>query len=108
MSVSVLTSLAANATSAKNLEKESRIVSEAVNFARVLGDTPGNEMNPPILADTTKKAAQGSGLKVTIWDKARIKKEKMGNFLGVSLGGCQDQRLIIIEYNCDAKLKKPN
>lgn len=107
MKVSILTSLAGNATSAKNIEKESRIVSEAVNFARVLGDTPGNEMNPPILADTTKKAAQGTGLKVTIWDRARIKKEKMGNFLGVSLGGGEEPRLIVMEYNGASKSKKP-
>lgn len=105
--VNVLTSLASNATSAKNIEKESRIVSEAVNFARILGDTPGNEMNPPILADTTKKAAQGSGLKVTIWDRARIKKEKMGNFLGVSLGGGEEPRMIVMEYHGAAKSKKP-
>lgn len=107
MKVSILTSLAGNNTSAKNIEKEARIVSDAVNFARVLGDTPGNEMNPPILANTTKKAAQGTGLKVTIWDKARIKKEKMGNLLGVSLGGGEDPRLIVMEYNGGAKSKKP-
>jgi leucyl aminopeptidase len=92
---------------AKNAEKEARIVSECVNFARILGDSPGNKMNPPILADTTKKAAQGSGLKVTIWDGARIKKEKMGNLLGVSLGGGEDPRLIVMEYNGGAKSKKP-
>lgn len=105
--IQILTSLAGNATSAKNTEKESRIVAECVNFARVLGDTPGNKMNPPILAETTKKEAQGTGLKVTIWDGARIKKEKMGNFYGVSLGGGEDPRLIIMQYNGGAKSKKP-
>jgi leucyl aminopeptidase len=51
--------------------------------------------------------AHGTGLKVTIWDKARIKKEKMGNLLGVSLGGGEDPRLIVMEYNGGAKSKKP-
>jgi leucyl aminopeptidase len=112
MKVSVLTSSAANGTAAKVSQKEAHIVSECVNIARVLGDTPGNKMNPPILADTTKKLAQGTGLKVTIWDKARIKKEKMGNLLGVSLGGGEDPRLIVMEYHGAsksgaAKSKKP-
>ncbi|MES2769086.1 MAG: leucyl aminopeptidase [Bdellovibrionota bacterium] len=107
MKVNILTSLAGTATSAKNAEKEARIVSEAVNFARTIGDTPGNQMNPPILGETTKKAATGTGLKVTIWDGARIKKEKMGNLHGVSLGGGEDPRLIIMEYKGGAKSKKP-
>ncbi len=107
MKVSILTSLAGNTTSAKSAEKEARIVAEAVNFARTIGDTPGNEMNPPILGETTKKAATGTGLKVTIWDGARIKKEKMGNLHGVSLGGGEDPRLIIMEYKGGAKSKKP-
>lgn len=105
--VQIFASQAAILTAAKNAEKEARIVSEAVNFARILGDTPGNKMNPPILADTTKKAAQGTGLKVTIWDAAKIKKEKMGNLLGVSLGGGEEPRLIVMEYNGGAKSKKP-
>src|SRR5690606_25659979 len=100
-------STASNITAAKSAEKEARIVSEGVNFARIIGDTPGNKMNPPILADTTKKAAQGTGLKVTIWDKARIQKEKMGNLFSVSKGGGADPRLIIMEYNGAPKSKKP-
>jgi len=90
--IQILTSNASLMKSAKNSEKSAGIVSECVNFARVLGDTPGNEMNPPILADTTKKAAQGTGLKVTVWDRARIKKEEMGNLLGVYLP-CHSNRL---------------
>lgn len=107
MKVSVLTSLAANGAAAKLSEKEAHIVSDCVNIARILGDTPGNKMTPPILADSTKKYAQGTGLKVTIWDKARIKKERMGNLLGVSLGGGEDPRLIVMEYSGAAKSKKP-
>lgn len=105
--VQILGSLAGNTTSAKNAEKDAKIVSEAVNFARVLGDTPGNKMNPPVLAETTQSAAKGTGLKVTIWDKARLKKEKMGNLLGVASGGGEDPRLIVMEYKGGAKSKKP-
>jgi len=71
------------------------VMSECINIARKMGDTPGNLMTPEILAKTTANEAKGSKLKVTIWDKARIKKEKMGGLLGVSLGGGPDPRFII-------------
>ncbi len=84
-----------------------RILADAVNFARDLGDTPGNLMTPEKLADATVDAAKGTKLKVTVWDKARIKKERMGGLLGVSLGSAVDPRFIILEYNGGAKSKKP-
>jgi len=44
---------------------------------------------------------------VTVWDKARIKKEKMGGLYGVSQGSDQEPRFIIMEYHGAAKSKKP-
>lgn len=82
-------------------------IGEAVNFARLVGDTPGNLMTPTILANETVKAAKGTKLKVTVFDKARIKKEKMGGLLGVSLGSDKDPRFIIMEYKGAAASKKP-
>jgi leucyl aminopeptidase len=84
--------------SAKEALTEAQIVAEQVNFARKLGDAPGNLMTPTILADETEAAAKGTGIKVTVWDKARIKKEKFGGLLGVSMGSDQDPRFIIMEY----------
>lgn len=83
----------------KSAFQEAVILSDCVNFSRYLGDMPGNLMTPEILANEAKKAAQGTGLRVTIWDKARIKKEKMGGLLGVSLGSDQEPRFIIMEYS---------
>jgi len=79
----------------------------AVNFSRRLGDLPGNLMTPTDLANSAVEGAKGTGLKVTVWDKARIKKEKMGGLLGVSMGSDQEPRFIIMEYNGAAKTKKP-
>ncbi len=97
--------------SAKAAQKSAQIISDGVALARRLGDHPGNKMTPPILANTVKKEAQNiSGLKVTIWDKARIEKEKMGCLAGVGLGnvgGGPDPRFIIMEYNGGTKGKKP-
>jgi leucyl aminopeptidase len=93
--------------SVKKAFLEASVLSECVNFSRRLGDMPGNLMNPSILAQTTVDAAKGTGLKVTVWDKARIKKEKMGGLLGVSNGSDQEPRFIIMEYKGAASSKKP-
>lgn len=84
-----------------------RTLAEVVNLAKEIGDTPGNLMTPEKLADAAVAAAKGSKLKVTVWDKARIKKEGMGGLLGVSLGSAVDPRFIILEYHGGAKSKKP-
>lgn len=83
------------------------ILAECVNFSRWLGDRPGNRMTPTILAEETQKAAKNAKLKVTVWDKARIKQEKMGSFLSVSNGSSQEPRFIMMEYNGAASSKRP-
>lgn len=86
---------------------EGTVLASCTNFSRRLGDMPGNLMTPTILAEETIKAAKGSALKVTAWDKKRIEKEKMGGFLGVAQGSDQEPRFIVMEYNGAAKTKKP-
>jgi leucyl aminopeptidase len=83
------------------------IIGECINFCRVLGDTPGNLMTPTILSQEATKAAKGTKVKVTVWEKARIKKEGFGGLLGVSLGSSQDPRFIIMEYKGAGATKKP-
>ncbi|MBX3016241.1 MAG: leucyl aminopeptidase [Bdellovibrionaceae bacterium] len=83
------------------------ILAETTNFSRRLGDMPGNLMTPTILADTTVEAAKGTKLKVTVWDKKRIEKERMGGLLGVAQGSAQEPRFIIMEYKGAAASKKP-
>lgn len=83
------------------------IVSEATNFAKRLGDMPANLMTPTILGESAVAAAAGTGLKVTVWDKKRIEKERMGGLLGVSQGSDQEPRFIIMEYYGGPKNEKP-
>lgn len=87
--------------------QEGTVLATCTNFARRLGDMPGNLMNPTILAETAMKAAKGTALKVTAWDKKRIEKEKMGGLLGVAQGSDQEPRFIVMEYHGGAKSKKP-
>lgn len=83
------------------------ITAGCTNFARRLGDMPGNLMTPTILADHAVEGAKGTGIKVTVWDKARIKKERMGGLLGVANGSAEEPRFIIMEYKGAAASKKP-
>lgn len=91
----------------KKAFNEGLVLGGVVNFSRYLGDMPGNLMTPTILAEKAQEAAKGTGVKVTVWDKARIKKEKMGGLLGVSLGSDQEPRFIIMEYKGAAASKAP-
>lgn len=104
--VHVVTKLAAD-KAVKAAFNEGVILGTCTNFSRRLGDLPGNLMTPTILANSAVDAAKGTGLKVTVWDKARIKKEKMGGLLGVSNGSAQEPRFIIMEYKGAAAAKKP-
>lgn len=88
------------------LEK-AKALSEGTNFARWVGDQPGNLMTPAILAEQVKKKFQGSKVTVSVWNKERIKKERMGGLLGVSLGSVQEPRFIIMEYKGGKASKKP-
>lgn len=83
-------------------------LAESVNLSRRLGDLPGNLMNPSQLANEAKKVGEAVGLKVTVWDKVRLEKEKMGGLLGVAQGSIQDPRFIIMEYHgSENKSEKP-
>jgi len=98
---------AAEVTKLKTLFKESEAVASAVHFARRLGDLPGNMMTPSILAKNAE-SLKSTNLKVTVWNKARIKKERMGGLLGVSLGSAEEPKFIIMEYKGKgAKASKP-
>ena len=94
-------------TAFENAVKTGRITAECTNLARRLGDLPGNLLTPSGLGDAAINAAEGTSLKVSVWDKARIEKERMGLLLGVSQGSVEDPRFIVMEYRGDAKSKKP-
>ncbi len=93
-------------TQVKNLKEvkkeltEGQLIAESVNFARRLADTPSNLMNPSVLAkEVQKQLSPIRGLKVSVWNKNRIIKERMGGVLGVSAGSHQEPRVIIMEYH---------
>lgn len=101
-----LLSKAPTAAMTKGL-KAAEILVECQNFARRLGDTPSNFKNPPLLAKRVVEGLKGTGVKVTVWDEARLKKENMGGLLAVGQGSVNPPRFIIMEYKGAAASKKP-
>lgn len=93
--------------SLKKAMAEAEVMGEGVNFTRWLGDCPGNFMTPHQLSEEAKNAAKGTKMKVTVWHKAKIAKEKMDSLIGVSNGSDQEPRFIMMEYKGAAASKKP-
>ena len=87
--------------------KQGKILGESTNTIKTLGNYPGNQMTPSILAQKVQSFTKNTKIKTTVWDKARIKKEKMGGLLGVSLGSAEEPRFIIMDYKGTTPSKKP-
>lgn len=79
-----------------------------INFARELGNLPGNHCTPAILGDFAKSlAAEHDKLSVKVLGLKAIEKLKMGSFLSVARGSDEEPRLIVFEYKGKTS-SKPN
>ena len=87
--------------------KKGRILGESTNTIKHIATHPGNLMTPSILAQKAVTLTANTKIKTTVWNKARIKKEKMGGLFGVSLGSAEEPRFIIMEYRGAGASKKP-
>ncbi|MDP3724900.1 MAG: leucyl aminopeptidase [Nanoarchaeota archaeon] len=91
--------------SVKKGVEEGLLIAEEINACRRLANTPGGEMTPKVLAKEAEQAAKGTKVKVTVLEKAEIKKLKMGGILGVAEGSKEEPKFIIMEYA--GKAEKP-
>jgi leucyl aminopeptidase len=94
----------ANDLDAAALEAGARrgtIVGEAVNLARTLALTPGNDMTPTHLAKAAERVAHQHGLAFHALDEDQMFAKGMGAILGVSVGSDQPARMIVLEYTGD-------
>ena len=82
-------------------------VSGAVNFARSLGDRPGNVLTPTEFSRLVEKMAKDKGIKCTILGRKEMEKEKMGLLLGVAQGSAEEPKLIVLEHMKGRKSDKP-
>ena len=75
-----------------------RIIAEAQNFTRALGNEPSNLLTPRLLAERAEAMAREAGLAVEILDEKRLAELKMGALLGVASGSVEPPRMIVLTY----------
>jgi leucyl aminopeptidase len=73
-------------------------VSSGVNFARELGNLPGNICTPEYLANQAKDLAADFNMKFKVLTEKAMEKLSMGALLSVSRGSRQEAKLIILEH----------
>ena len=81
-------------------------IGEAVNFARLMALTPGNDMTPTHMAERAQELAAEAGLEFDVLDEARMAEKHMGSLLGVSLGSDQPATLSVMTYRGDPSSKE--
>jgi leucyl aminopeptidase len=85
-----------------------RILAEACNFTRELGNLPGNIINPVTLADEARKLSKRlSSLKVHIRDEKALQREGFGGILAVGKGSSVPPRMIEIHYQGGKRSEAP-
>jgi leucyl aminopeptidase len=84
-----------------------RIMGEATNLARALGNEPSNIMTPSEMARRAQEMAEQEGLKSEILDEAELERRGFGALLGVSRGSSEPPRFIILEYCFDEAAARP-
>ena len=84
---------------AKRIVAEAQIVAEATNYAREIGNLPGNVVTPRVLADYARTLAKESALACTVLAKNELVKGGFGGLLAVGGGSANEPHLIVLEYN---------
>jgi leucyl aminopeptidase len=80
-------------------------VSEELNRARDLINTPPNDLNPEAFAAIVQAAGKEHGLKVQVLDVKALEKGGYGGILGVGAGSASGPRLVKLSYT-SSKAKK--
>lgn len=83
------------------------VVGEQVNAARDLGNTPGGEMTPTLLAKKAQEAGREYGFKVKVLGRKEMEASKMGAVLGVAHGSAEEPKFIIMEHRGAPKKSGP-
>lgn len=84
-----------------------RVVAEAENLARTLGNLPGNVATPSYLAEVAERIAGETGMRFQALGPAEMRSEGMRALLAVAQGSEQEPRLIILEHRGGAEGGRP-
>src|SRR5215475_1944556 len=102
--------LASGSTTQRAVEsgvQRGQILAEAVNMARDLSNSPGNEVNPSYLAKQAQEIAAQTTLRCHVLDVDGIREHQMGCLLGVAQGSEQPPTFIILEHAPQGAKEKP-
>lgn len=90
----------AELASVRSAGERGQIFAEAANYARQLGNQPGNLFYPETLAQAAQSLADESGgaLAVTVFDEAALASGGFGGISAVGAGSQHGPRLIVIRY----------
>ncbi|HUI07393.1 MAG TPA: leucyl aminopeptidase [Verrucomicrobiae bacterium] len=89
----------ADLTTARKIVADAQIVADATNYAREIGNLPGNIVTPGVLADNARAIAREHGLKCTVLAKKELEKRGFGGLLAVGGGSVNEPHLIVLEYS---------
>src|SRR5262249_25886004 len=76
-----------------------KIMGEATNLARLLGNEPGNVMTPREMALRATTLAEQEGSDIEVLDESDMKRLGFGALLAVASGSAQPPRLICMSYD---------
>lgn len=79
--------------------REGEAIADGVNYAKDLGNLPGNICTPSYLAEQAHSLAkQYSTIKTSVLEEAQMEQLGMGALLAVSRGSREPAKLIVMEY----------
>jgi len=83
----------------KDVLKNAKDIGQGINISRYLVDLPPNAKRPDTYATGIKNLFTGqTGMTVSVWNEARLKREKMGCLLGVGQASVQTAGLVHLRY----------
>ena len=89
----------AEVKAAKKVVAAAQVIAEATNYARDIGNLPGNIVTPGVMAEYARKLAEESGLVCTVLARKELEKGGFGGLLAVGGGSANEPHLIVLEYN---------
>ncbi len=99
--------LAADLKSAKRDGEHGRVIAEATNSAREIGNLPGNLLYPESLAERAIRTAKTTGLAVEVFREPQLRAGKFGGILAVGSGSARGPRMIVLHHRGGPKTQKP-
>ncbi len=83
---------------ARSGAERGRIIAEAVNLSRDLGNQPSNILTPTRLAQIAQEIAAEAGLTCEVLEREQMERLGMGALLGVARGSHEPPKLITLTY----------